>query len=171
MLMLLVDMAVTDDQGGNIYGNATVIRSCIEAVNKEPFFVSWMQFDVLELSFLSLFASEILARLYAYGPSYFMNVLNAFDATIVSLLFILQILVMAVFQSGNSSFSFLRIVRLVRLVRLFVVMNKVEKAQRAYKKAKYMRLGSPVERVMELLGDMKGKFEETDAATWRGSCI
>lgn len=166
MLMLLVDMVVTDDQGRcNIYGNATVIRSCIEAVNKEPFFVSWMQFfDVLELSFLSLFASEILARLYAYGPSYFMNVLNAFDATIVSLLFILQILVMAVFQSGNSSFSFLRIVRLVRLVRLFVVMNKVEKAQRAYKKAKYMRLGSPVERVMELLGDMKGKLEETDDA-------
>ena len=58
-----------------------------------------------------------------------------------------------------SSISFLRIVRLVRLVRLFVVMNKVQKAQRAYKKAKYLKLGSPVERVMELLGEMKRRLD------------
>ena len=62
----------------------------------------------------------------------------------------------------SGSLSFLRIVRLVRLVRLFVVMNKVQKAQRAYKKAKYLKLGSPVERVMELLGEMKRKIGDDE---------
>ena len=49
---------------------------------------------------------------------------------------------------------------MLRLVRLFVVMNKVQKAQRAYKKAKYLKLGSPVERVMELLSEMKTRTDE-----------
>jgi hypothetical protein len=72
----------------------------------------------------------------------------------------LQVLLFTAFSKQGASFSFLRIVRLVRLVRLFVVMNKVQKAQRAYKKAKYLKLGSPVERVMELLGDMKHKVQD-----------
>ena len=167
MMMLLVDMVVTDDQGKcNIYGNTSEIRECIRLAHMEQFYLSWTDFfDILELSFLSLFAGEIIVRLYAYGPSYFMDVLNSVDAIIVMSLFVLQILVMTMFKStggGGNSFSFLRIVRLVRLVRLFVVMNKVQKAQRAYKKAKYLKLGSPVERVMELLSEMKGRLEDAE---------
>ena len=69
---------------------------------------------------------------------------------------------MSPLAAGGGNLGFLRIVRLVRLVRLFVVMNKVQKAQRAYKKSKYLKLGSPVERVMELLSEMKGRIEEGD---------
>ena len=73
------------------------------------------------------------------------------------------------FSSGASSFQLLRVVRIFRLVRLFVVMNKVQKAQRAYKKAKYLKLGSPVERVMELLGEMKNRIEGDESEDVRRS--
>jgi len=53
-------------------------------------------------------------------------------------------------------------VRLVRLVRLFIVMNKVQNARTAYKRTKYLKLGSPVERVMDLLTDMKSRADEED---------
>lgn len=163
MLGLLVDMAVTD-AGCNIYANVTDIQDCLESKAKDEFYVQWTDtFQWLELGFLIVFATEILLRLYAYGISYFYDALNSIDAAIVVGLLILQILLLTLLAGGASgSFNFLRIVRLVRLVRLFVVMNKVQKAQRAYKKAKYLKLGSPVERVMELLSEMKGRLEEEE---------
>ena len=93
MMMLLVDMVVTDDQGKcNIYGNSSEIRQCIKLAHQEQFYLSWTNFfDILELSFLSLFAGEIIVRLYAYGPSYFMDMLNSVDAIIVMSLFVLQV--------------------------------------------------------------------------------
>ena len=117
----------------------------------------------MELVFLSTFTIEIFIRIYAYGLSHFFDALNIVDAIIVFPLFILQIVIMtSLGDDVSGSLSFLRIVRLVRLVRLFVVMNKVQKAQRAYKKAKYLKLGSPVERVMELLGEMKRKIGDDE---------
>jgi len=162
MLGLLVDMAVTDP-GCNIYENVTTIQACLVEHAKLPVMVEWTAaFQWLELGFLCVFTTEITLRLYAYGFSYFMDLLNCIDAIIVVGLFILQVLLLTIVPVTSGSFNFLRIVRLVRLVRLFVVMNKVQKAQRAYKKAKYLKLGSPVERVMELLADMKGRLEEAE---------
>jgi len=162
MLGLLVDMAVTD-AGCNIYDNVTVMQDCLQAHSEEAFTISWTEtFQWLELGFLVLFTFEISLRLYAYGISYFFDVLNCIDALIVIGLLVLQVLLLTIVPVTSGSFNFLRIVRLVRLVRLFVVMNKVQKAQRAYKKAKYLKLGSPVERVMELLSEMKSRLEEEE---------
>ena len=162
MIFLLVDMMVTEPPC-TIYGNASDIQQCLVEWDADPFISGWNQgFQIMELSFLSTFAIDILIRFYAYGYSYFFDVLNCVDAIIVFSLFLLQVFILTFLVDGASSFSFLRIVRLVRLVRLFVVMNKVQKAQRAYKKAKYLKLGSPVERVMELLSEMKNRIEEAD---------
>jgi len=160
--MLLADMAVTD-AGCNIYENVTVIKQCLDNHNDSPRIIGWTEnFQWMELSFLVIFSTEVALRLYAYGPHYFFDLLNAIDALIVIGLLVLQILLLTVIPVTSGSFNFLRIVRLVRLVRLFVVMNKVQKAQRAYKKAKYLKLGSPVERVMDLLSEMRGRLEEED---------
>ena len=134
MLMLLVDMVVTDDQGRcNIYGPAADIRACLILAKQEPFQIQCHDtFQILELIFLSFFGVEILLRLYAYGFAYLMDVLNLVDAVIVFSLLIVQIILSTALSGQDaSSFSFLRIWRLLRLVRLFVVMNKVQKAQRA----------------------------------------
>lgn len=163
MCMLFVDMAYTESDC-SMYGNVTEIQQCLVEWEQNEAQVAWTgSFQYMEVFFLVLFASDIVMRLYAFGISYFHDVLNVIDATIVYGLLILQLLLLTVMlqgAGGGSSFSFLRIVRLVRLVRLFVVMNKVQKAQRAYKKAKYLKLGSPVERVMELLAEFKNKNEE-----------
>lgn len=162
MFMLLVDLVVTDEPC-NVYGNTSLIRECRErhALNETQ--REWTNFfQILELVFLLIFATEIMMRLYAYGITYFKDVLNCVDALIVFGLLTLQILLLTIVPDTSGSFNFLRIVRLIRLVRLFVVMNKVQKAQRAYKKAKYLKLGSPVERVMELLTEMKSRLEEDE---------
>lgn len=162
MLGMLVDMAVTD-AGCNVYDNITMIQACITHHEEDAFVISWTNaFQYTELAFLLIFTVEIQLRLYAYGCPYFIDVLNCVDALIVIGLLILQIQLVTVLSKSGGSFNFLRIVRLVRLVRLFVVMNKVQKAQRAYKKAKHLKFGSPVERVMELLIDMKGRLEDAD---------
>jgi len=160
MAFLLVDMFVTDPECP-IYGNTTIIRECLEEFEERDSQKAWTNFfQMLELVFLFVFAVDIIARFYSYGFSYFRDLLNCLDAVIVFSLLAMQVLLFTAFSKQGASFSFLRIVRLVRLVRLFVVMNKVQKAQRAYKKAKYLKLGSPVERVMELLGDMKHKVQD-----------
>ena len=164
MAFLLVDMLVTDPNCP-MYGDVELIQECIAESLAYDFQRGWTAgFQIMELSFLTVFAVDICLRLYAYGTSYFKELLNVLDALIVFGLLIFQVLIFTVLAEvmDGGNFSFLRIVRLVRLVRLFVVMNKVQKAQRAYKKAKYLKLGSPVERVMELLGEMKRKIEDND---------
>tara|TARA_B100000795_G_scaffold99369_1_gene73059 strand:+ start:1011 stop:1283 length:273 start_codon:yes stop_codon:yes gene_type:complete len=68
-------------------------------------------------------------------------------------------------SEATTATNLLSIARVLRLVRLFVVMNKVQKARAAYKKTKYLKTGSPVERVIDLLGDMKGKVEDDTPLT------
>lgn len=169
LLMLLVDMVVTDTSCG-IYGNLTIIQDCYAKEAKGEFLKAWTtDFQYVELIFLLIFAIELLFRLYCFGFEYLRDAVNIFDAIIVYSLFFLQIVVMHMKNIAGGSFNFLRIVRLVRLVRLFVVMNKVQKLQRGIKKAKYLKLGSPVERVMELLNEMKTRLDaDEDVAdiTW-----
>jgi len=117
-------------------------------------------FDYVDLGFLILFDVEIAIRLYAYGIKYLYDWITIIDSTIIVVGTVLSVMVIqCVF---TNSLGFLRIVRLIRLVRIFVVMNKVQKARAAYKRTKYLKLGSPVDRVMELLADIKQRLEEQE---------
>ena len=165
MLMLLVDMVVTDDQGRcNIYGNATVIRSCIEAVIRSHSVAVDAIFSSCSSSSSSRSSpARSCCGCTRTGSSYLMDVLNAFDAFIVSLLFILQILLWPLQSDSNSSILLLPAHRAAGAAGAPLRGDEQgAEGARAYKKAKYMKLGSPVERVMELLGDMKSKIEEAD---------
>jgi len=150
MLLVLIDLVLYED-------------SCeVGSGEDESFGSRWsFYFNYVDMGFLVVFIMEILVRLYAYGPRYFMDCINGLDAAIIIMGSITQAMVLADFVF-TSNLSFLRIVRLVRLVRLFIVMNKVQNARTAFKRTKYLKLGSPVERVMDLLNDMKTRTEEED---------
>ena len=109
---------------------------------------------------------ELSIRIYAFGLRYIpLNPFFAIDGVVVVTSLVLQFVVLFYIpdSSENSSTgvasNLLRIARLLRLLRLFVVMNKVQKSRASAhvlsKKAKYRKLGSPVERVLEILLRLK----------------
>lgn len=121
----------------------------------------------IDLVFLVIFTLELFLRIFAFGYYYFWNALNVIDGLVVFTSFVLQVWIITlvdevVDEGAGQAQSALALLRLLRLVRLFVVMNKVQKARDAYRKTKYLKLGSPVEKVIELLGEMKGKDGLTD---------
>jgi len=123
---------------------------------------SWVNaFRYVDLGFLVFFTVELIFRLYAYGFRYLYSFINTFDALIVVISLVLQLYYIVNMSDLNTP-GFLSALRLVRLMRLMVVMNKVQKTRAAYKKTKYLKLGSPVERVMELLKDLLTRAESDD---------
>jgi len=123
---------------------------------------SWVHaFRYVDLGFLVFFTVELIFRLYAYGFRYLYSFINTFDALIVVISLVLQLYYIVNMSDLNTP-GFLSALRLVRLMRLMVVMNKVQKTRAAYKKTKYLKLGSPVERVMELLKDLLTRAESDD---------
>ena len=119
-------------------------------------------FKWVDLSFLIVFMFELLLRWYAFGYHYFIDKINGADAIVIIVGFVLQIIVLADESIETKGLGFLRIVRLIRLVRIFVVMNKVQKARTAYKMSKLLKLGSPVDRVMELLQNMRMRCDDEE---------
>lgn len=127
-------------------------------------------FRYVDLVFLSLFMVERGFALVAFGPVWFSKQpLEMFDAVVVLISFVM----IFVFwddvededdsnsgaEAGSTLASLARLVRLVRIFRILTVMNKVQKSRASAhvlsKKAKYRKLGSPVERVLEILLRLK----------------
>jgi len=171
MLMVLFDLVFSEpaDCGATnvtvldlVNGTWTNVTMLDDNSSEGSFEQVWgFYFNYIDMGFLCLFMTEILVRLWVYGPIYFTDIINGIDAAIIVAGTIMQVLVLT--ESGVvTNLSFLRIVRLVRLVRLFVVMNKVQKARSAYKRTKYLKLGSPVDRVMDLLKDITARCEEDE---------
>ena len=146
MLLILCDVLLSDDSNKQLRDD-------------------WnSHFRIVDLVFLLLFTIELSIRVYAFGLRYIpLNPFFAIDGVVVVTSLVLQFVVLFYIpdSSENSSTgvasNLLRIARLLRLLRLFVVMNKVQKARAAYKKVKYLKLGSPVERVIDMLGEFKAK--------------
>jgi len=139
MMLILVDLMLQDVEGlTDTWGEA---------------------FKYMDLCFLLIFTCELFIRLYAFGVRFLYSFLNTFDASIVLVSLALQIYWIADPTGLATKLAFLSILRMVRLMRLFVVMNKVQKTRQAYKKSRYLKLGPPVERVIELLKDLQTKAE------------
>ena len=155
MLLIFADLMLADDPN----------------VDSEADGKPWTNaFKYLDMVFLAVFTVELLIRLFAFGYFYCTSPLNVVDGLVVLISFGLQAWVISLGEEtigseAATASNLLSIARVLRLVRLFVVMNKVQKARAAYKKTKYLKTGSPVERVIDLLGDMKGKVEDDLALT------
>ena len=153
MLLVLLDLVLADDECQDDKASGE---------GDDSFESKWsFYFNYIDMGFLLLFDSEIGIRLFAYGPIYFYDFWNGLDAAIIVLSTVIGVMVIGEFVF-TSNLSFLRVVRLVRLVRLFIVMNKVQNARTAFKRTKYLKLGSPVEKVMDMLSDMKSRTEEEE---------
>jgi len=152
MLLIFADLMLADDPN----------------VDSEAAGKPWTNaFKYIDMVFLTLFTVELSIRLFAFGYFYLFAPLNVVDGLVVLVSFGLQAWVISLGEEtigseATTATNLLSIARVLRLVRLFVVMNKVQKARAAYKKTKYLKTGSPVERVIDLLGDMKGKVEDDE---------
>merc|ERR1712216_65539 len=62
----------------------------------------------------------------------------------------------------QNNMTLLRIIRVVRIFRVLLVMNKIQKSRDKYKRAKYLKVGSPVEKVFEILGELKESLDGPD---------
>ena len=130
-------------------------------------------FRYVDLVFLSLFMVERGFALVAFGPVWFSKQpLEMFDA-VVELISFVMIFVFwddvededdsnSGAEAGSTLASLARLVRLVRIFRILTVMNKVQKTRAAFKKTRYLKMGSPVERVMQLLRGLKEKAPTDD---------
>eukprot|EP00325_Prymnesiales_sp_UTEX-LB-985_P034274 CAMPEP_0174722044 /NCGR_PEP_ID=MMETSP1094-20130205/37589_1 /TAXON_ID=156173 /ORGANISM="Chrysochromulina brevifilum, Strain UTEX LB 985" /LENGTH=680 /DNA_ID=CAMNT_0015922829 /DNA_START=74 /DNA_END=2116 /DNA_ORIENTATION=+ len=132
--------------------------------------IIWMRiFWFIDLIFLSFFLLEIGVRVYAWGCNYCRDVLNLIDFLIVAASFaMLWVTLEYTLISGESSgldtaLALLRVFRIVRIFRLVIILNKFKRTREAAAvlrlKAKYRRQGSPVERVLEVLQNLKRKSE------------
>merc|ERR1719379_1342200 len=81
-----------------------------------------LTFLAFEHVFCWVFGFELMARLYAYGLSYFLAVTNWVDAVIV-IMSILEIYVMKMFQVALPNMTFIRLVRLVKLTKVLRVVR------------------------------------------------
>ena len=112
-------------------------------------------FIYADLVLLCVFAAEHAVRLYAYGSAHLRSPTNLFDISVVLVSLAFQLHYVA--SGAGEELSFLGVLRLVRLVRIVAVMRKIQEQRDAAKAARQLKLGSPVERVLELLNEMKDK--------------
>jgi len=144
MVLILTDLMLRSSESGSSYSNI---------------------FKYIDLGFLMFFTLELCVRLYAYGTSFLFSFLNTFDALIVVISLILQIYWISDPSGLGAKPGFLSALRMVRLLRLFVVLNKVQNTRSAYKKTQILKAGPPVERVMQMLNELKDHAETDDMAT------
>jgi len=138
--------------------------------NWRTFTIAWQRiFWVIDFVFLAFFLLEIAVRVYAWGMTYVRDVLNMIDFSIVFVSFIMLFITLPYTMSGGTdsglgtALALLRVFRIVRIFRLVVILNKIkrtrESANMMRQKAKFKRQGSPVERVIDILSNIKRKSE------------
>ena len=136
------------------------------------FIIVWQRaFWVIDLVLLLFFLIESVVRVYAWGMIYLCDVINIIDFMIIFGSFVMLWIILPYTMAGGEESSLgtvltlLRIFRVFRIVRLIVILMKIKKsretAQLMRQKAKFKRLGSPVERVIDILAGLKRKAEST----------
>lgn len=128
-------------------------------------------FYLLDVFFLSFFMLELAARLVAWGVVFFVSEpINALDGLVVVVSFAMVIFLgvsTGVCEDPTASTSSLSqlvsILRLVRLFRLITIFNKVHRSRKSanllHKKRSHKRIGSKIERVLDILKREKGECD------------
>ena len=131
--------------------NATLTVLCDKVEPRD-----WLY--TLDLVFLSVFLVEISVRIFAFGSSFFFDVMQVIDMVVVTIAFILALIP----EDVLTSVSFLSVLRVVRLFRLAVIINKLQRSREAAamrsKRAMYKRLGAPVEKVLTFLSELRSRL-------------
>ena len=125
--------------------------------------------------FLIFFMVELAVKLYAFGLSYLRDLFNGIDALIVVVSFALA-LVAVELELGASSdqlmraMPVLRVVKVVRLLRVVLMMTRLQRSRERYRRMKMVGLAAPVEKVFEIIGDLRAREsthpEDDKALAW-----
>ena len=121
----------------------------------------------MDLCFLAFFTLEIALKLYGFGAAYLRELFNLVDAAIV--LGSLAITVVAIDIGASAagggtllrSLPILRVVKVVRLLRVVLAMTRLQRSRERYRRTKMCGFGAPVDRVFEMITELRGAVRLT----------
>ena len=130
VLFVLVDLALSEVADSYL---ACGVNGTLIGAEWEQ---DWVRiFEILDVTFLSIFFCEIICQVVAEGCSYLCSsVLVLVDAVAISLSLPLTVLVLTL--NSDTSLPFLRLLRLARLARYLKVITSYNRFLRLYKQRK-----------------------------------
>jgi hypothetical protein len=134
----------------------------------DTFFSDYLYvFLIIELCFLGVFVIEVLTHIIAYRMLYLKDCWNIFDVVIIILSVVFVFL--DLFITDSSIQGLLKIRGIFRLVRIMILIRKLNtlRVKRDYAKRnttfKGLDLRSPLERVLEILNNLRDKIDSNEA--------
>ena len=123
-------------------------------------------FLFIDLIFLIFFVLEISVKVYAFGPvAYLKDLFNLTDAIIVWGSFVITCVAIHIDQTNSTllrSMPILRVIKVVRLVRVVLAMSRIQRSRDRYRRTKMCGIGAPVERVFEMITELREAVREDD---------
>ena len=130
-------------------------------------------FAVIDAIFLTLFLIEIAVKVFALGKGYLQDVLNGADSFIIAISIIMTYLFLAapdMMNDASSAATLLPFFKIVRLLRVVLVMTRLQRSRERYRRMKMVGLAAPVEKVFEIIGDLRAREsthpEDDKALAW-----
>ena len=123
-------------------------------------------FYYIELVILGIFCIEITAHFLTYYCLYFKDCWNIFDILIIILSIIMVFIDMYI--DNETLEGILKIRGIFRLLRVFILIRKLNalRVKREVRRKRATTLGydlrSPLEKVLEILTDLRDKMESTE---------
>ena len=117
-------------------------------------------FAVIDAIFLTLFLIEIAVKVFALGKGYLQDVLNGADSFIIAISIIMTYLFLAapdMMNDASSAATLLPFFKIVRLLRVVLVMTRLQRSRERYRRMKMVGLAAPVEKVFEIIGDLRAR--------------
>ena len=127
-------------------------------------------FYVIDMIFLTLFLVEITAKFFGLGMIYFKDALNAADSLIIFVSIVMTLLVLStnILDAASGATSLLPLFKVIRLLRVVLVMTRLQRSRERYRRMKMVGLAAPVEKVFEIIGELRRKARDTPHATPHG---
>jgi len=128
-------------------------------------------FNVIDLTFLAGFLIEITAKIFGLGVKYLKDGFNSADFLIILVSIVMTLLVLRtdVLDGAGGGVSLLPLFKVVRLLRVVLVMTRLQRSRERYRRMKMVGLAAPVEKVFEIIGDLRAKVvhpEDDKALAW-----
>lgn len=126
---------------------------------------------IIEICLLALFVIEVMLHIVAYGVLYIKDCWNIFDMIIIILSIMFVFLDLYIPETNGSAKGILQIRGIFRMLRIIILIRKLNtlRVKRDFQKRKTtimgMDLRSPLERVLEILNNLRDKIDSNQTKT------
>ena len=130
-------------------------------------------FYIVDIAFLTIFLIEIIAKLFGLGLRYLKDALNAADCAIIFASIFMTVLVLSTdaLDSASGAYSLLPLFKVVRLLRVVLVMTRLQRSRERYRRMKMVGLAAPVEKVFEIISELRRKARVAPDAAHGGGRV